>query len=106
MRIDCFQVEVQDHMTSEWRACGCFRPVFQWKQKWHRVLGCLWKRAHPGIVGDPQVALLIVKSDAHKYARQVLLYQRPHAIRIVRIEREGSRLAKFVVWQNGHWLEE
>jgi len=107
MLIDSFQVEIQSLTTEKWEVNECFQPVYKWKQILRRVLWFpLWKRGRPVIDGDPHVAALIAKSDAHQHARRVARQRKPRNVRIVRVEREGARLVKTVVWQNGHWLEE
>lgn len=104
MYVDSYQVEVQCLETLVWEVDQCFRPVYKWRFVLHRFLGLL-RRRRPEIVGDPEVAALIIKADAHYRARRIFIMRRPRNVRIVRVEREGSRLVKFVVWFNGKWQE-
>ncbi len=104
MYIDSYQVEVQSLTTLDWELDQCFQPVYKWVNALHRFLGLFWWHK-PQILGDPEATALIVKADAHRRARHIMLARRPRNVRITRIEREGSRLVKFVVWLNGRWTE-
>jgi len=107
MLINSFQVEVQSLTTGEWSVDECFCPIYKWRQRLRRVLWFpLWKWSKPVIDGDPHIAALIAKTDAHLHARHVVRQRKPRNVRIARVEREGARLVKYTIWQNGHWLEE
>lgn len=104
MHVDNYQVEVQNLTTLEWELDQHYRPVYKWGFVLHHLFGLLrWRK--PQIIGDPEAVALIVKADAHRRARYVLLMRRPCSVRITRTEHEGSRLVKFVVWLNGRWIE-
>ena len=104
MFIDSFQVEVQNPATGKWTVNRRFRARYKWQNISRRILGIL-KRTRPEITGSPLIQSLIVKSDAHLHARKVALEKRPCSVRITRTEREGARLVKLIIWQNGEWRE-
>jgi hypothetical protein len=104
MYIDSYQVEVQNLKTLEWELDQSFQPIYKWVFVLHRLFGLLrWRK--PQIVGNPEAIALIVKADAHCRARHVFIHSRPRNVRLVRVEREGSRLARFIIWLNGRWQE-
>lgn len=107
MYIDSYQVEVQ--IRDCWHVNQRFRPQYKWKRVVHYLFG-FWKQTRQEIAGDPLVLALIVKADAFRcaqgLARQLTQQLIEEKVRIARIEREGARLVKFVVWQNDKgWLE-
>jgi len=107
MFIDSYQVEVQQLSTLEWIVDSCFHTEYEWKPKFYRLLWMPWsRRSRPQIVGDPRVIAVVVKAEALKRARQVAFAHKPRSVRIVRIERQGAIVMKFVIWQNGRWFEE
>jgi len=113
MFVDSYQVEVQDFVTvhqsfttvEKWTVVKSFRPRYKWRRVTYRILYGLLRRTRQEIVGDPSIQVLIVKSDAHLYAQDTRRTKYPQRVRITRIEREGAQLVKFVIWQNGKWLE-
>lgn len=104
MFVDSYQTEVQNLATGEWKVDQYFRLRYKWRRIVHRVLGLL-RRVRQEIVGDPQIQALIIKSDAYRHACHTMRVKRPRPVRITCIKREGARLVKFVIWQNGKWLE-
>jgi len=107
MYIDSYQVEVQQLSTLEWVVDSCFHTQYEWKQAIYRLFWMPWrKRSRPQIVGDPRVTEVVVKAEALKRARHLAFARRPRSVRIVRIERQGAVVMKFVIWQNGRWFEE
>lgn len=113
MFVDSYQVEVQNFVAlhrsfttvEKWTVVKSFRPQYKWRRVTYRILCGLLRRTRREIVGDPLVQALIVKSDAHRYAQNTMRTKYPQHVRITRTEREGAQLVKFVIWQDGKWLE-
>lgn len=108
MLVDSYQVEVQDLVTEVWKVDRCLQPCYKWRRAtyhWPCILGGLFKRTRQEIVGDPSVQALIAKSDAIQHAQNIVCVKHPRPVRVTRIEREGARFVKFVIWLDGKWLE-
>ena len=111
MFVDSYQVEIQPLVNAEslvatdWVTNRRFCPQYKWRCIARRVWGGLFKRTRQEIVGDPLIQALIVKSDAHRYAQSLVRAGSFRSVRITRIEREGARFVKFVIWRDGKWLE-
>ena len=115
MFVDSYQVEIQNSelafvnaeslVTQDWITDRCFCPQYKWRCITRRIWGGLFRRIRQEIVGDPLIQALIVKSDAHRYAQSLMRVDSLRSVRITRIEREGARLVKFVIWRDGKWLE-
>lgn len=111
MFVNSYQVETQtfvyakDFAVPVWVTDRCFCPRYKWRRVTRRILWGLFKRIRQEITGDPLVQALIVKNDAHLHAQSLMRLASLQSVRITRIEREGARLVKFVIWQDGKWLE-
>ena len=105
MFIDSYQVEVQNLVTEKWEVDQSFRPQYKWQRVTRRLLCGFLRWTRQQIIGDPLVQALIVKTDAHQHARRVMRERHPRHVRIVRVEREGSRIVKYAIWRDGKWLE-
>lgn len=104
MFIDCYQVEEENLATREWEAV----KIFRLKYKWARAIRCfrfLFRRSRPEITEAKMMQAVIVKTSAFDYARRALRTGARHHIRITRVDREGGRLVKIVIWLNGEWTE-
>lgn len=100
--IDSYQVEVSD--GGKWIADQSFRPYYRWKPVAYWILGLFRLGRRQKIDGDAEAVALVAKSEAVLRAR-MLLYQQRMDVRITRYEREGARLVKFIIWQDGEWVE-
>jgi len=105
MFVESYQVEVQNFASEKWSVIKSFRLQHKWRRVTRRILCGLLRRTRQEIVGDSLVQALIIKSDAHRYAQITVRRTPPQLVRITRIEREGARLVKFVIWRDGKWLE-
>ncbi len=100
---DSYQVEVRSLVNEKWETVQCFRPRYKWHCVTRCILGLLrWTRRQ---IVTPHIRALIAKGEAHQYARNAVHVRYPRHVRITCIEREGKRLVKFVVWQDGRWYE-
>jgi len=104
MFVDCYQVEEESLTTHEWEMLKVFRLKYKWTHTVRRFCFLLC-RPHPAIAGSEMVQAVIVKTSAFNYARRVMRTRQPRHIRITRIDREGARLVKIVIWLNGKWTE-
>lgn len=104
MFTDSYQVEEQSLSTGKWVKLASFRLKYRWRYVTHRLLGLI-KWVRPEITGPKLIQAVIVKVRAYNYARKILRVRRPRSIRITRIDREGARLVKVVIWLNGEWNE-
>lgn len=100
--IDSYQVEVQD--GEEWVPDQSFRPYYNWTPVVHWIFGLFRFGRRQKIAGDAEAIALLAKSEAVLRARYTMFHQRA-CVRIARYEREGARLVKFVIWQDGDWCE-
>jgi len=105
MFIDCYQVEEESLTTHEWEMLKVFRLKYKWTHTVRRRFFFLFRRPHPEITGSKMVQAVIVKTDAFNYARKIMRARRPRHIRITRIDREGARIVKIVIWLDGEWTE-
>lgn len=105
MFIDCYQVEEESLITYEgWKTLEVFRLKYKWAYV-VRLFCFLFRRPRPEITGSKMIQAVIVKIRAYDYARRAMRDRRPRSIRITRLEREGARLVKTVIWLDGKWVE-